>query len=189
VSGSEFDKFCRKALGFLEESGVPYLVIGGLAVIVLGEARATGDVDVIVFLDTKSAEALIRKAHLAGFGLDMDQEVARLRKTGTFCLRMAPFHLDLIQASLPFEREALRRVRPRTIFGKSVPFPTPEDLILFKVLAGRDKDLLDAEGVLRRHRGKLDRSYIEEALRAVCDLAEDTAPWARWEDCIRKSGT
>ncbi len=35
-------------------------------------------------------------------------------------------------------------------------FPSPEDLILFKILAGRDKDILDATGVARRHAGRLD---------------------------------
>jgi hypothetical protein len=33
--------------------------------------------------------------------------------------------------------------------------------MLFKVLAGREKDLLDAIGVVRRHRDGLDWTYIE----------------------------
>jgi hypothetical protein len=188
VAGSEFDHFCRNAFRFLEEADVPYLVIGGLAVIVLGEPRTTGDADVIAFLTLEEAEALILRARDAGFDLDEDQEAERLRQTGTLCLRQSPFHLDLILASLPFENEALRRARPRKLFGVAMPFPTPEDLLLFKVLAGRDKDLLDAQGVLRRHKGKLDLGYVEETLRSICDLAEEMAPWAHWMECLQKTG-
>ena len=93
----------------------------------------------------------------------------------------------MILASLPFEQEALHRARTRRLFGRSVPFPTPEDLLLFKVLAGRDKDLLDARGVLRRHRGKLDLRYVEDTLRSLCDLAEDRSPWNRWVECLEKA--
>ena len=46
-----FDRFCRDAFAFLDESGVEYLLIGGLAVMALGEPRTTADVDVIAFVD------------------------------------------------------------------------------------------------------------------------------------------
>ena len=39
VAPSEFDTFCRFAFAFLEESGIRTLVVGGLAVIVVGEPR------------------------------------------------------------------------------------------------------------------------------------------------------
>ncbi|MDA0818115.1 MAG: hypothetical protein O2946_11200, partial [Planctomycetota bacterium] len=60
-----------------------------------------------------------------------------------------------------------------------LPFPSPEDLILLKVLAGRDKDMLDASGVARRHGEKLDLGYLHRTLRPICELAEDMGPWNR----------
>jgi hypothetical protein len=68
-----------------------------------------------------------------------------------------------------------------------VPLPTPEDLILFKVLAGRDKDLVDAVGVARRHFSALDHRYLDATLDAVCDLAEDLAPRNRLDEVLRKA--
>ena len=47
------------------------------------------------------------------------------------------------------------------------------------MLAGRDKDMLDAEGVARRHGDRLDVSYLERTLRPICELAEDMGPWNR----------
>ena len=42
---SPFTVFCQKAFDFLGAAGVRHLVISGLAVGVIGEARTTADVD------------------------------------------------------------------------------------------------------------------------------------------------
>ena len=88
--------------------------------------------------------------------------------TVTLRFRRQPFQIDLITASLPFEEIAFRRAHYHELFGMRLPFSSPEDLILFKVLAGRDKDLLDAIGVARRHHGRLDRNYLEQTLQQLC---------------------
>lgn len=184
---SPFTTFCRKAFDFLEGSGIRYLVIGGLAVGAIGEARTTGDVDVVGFASPEDAEALITKAAEAGFNLRPEVEHERLRETGTLRFRHGPFQLDIILASLPFEEVAYSRAVKKRLFGRIVPLPTPEDLILFKVLAGRDKDILDAIGVARRHLPRLDRRYLEDTIQGICDLAEDTQPWRRLEDVLRRA--
>lgn len=184
---SSFNVFCQKAFDFLQGSGVRHLVIGGLAVGAVGEARTTGDVDVVGFASPEDAEALIAKAAAAGFDVRPEIEQERLRATGTLRFRHGPFQLDIILASLPFEEAAYNRSVKKRLFGRLVPLPTPEDLILFKVLAGRDKDILDAVGVARRHSARLDRRYLEDTIQGICDLAEDTTPWRRLEDVLRKA--
>lgn len=185
VSG--FDAFVRTAFTFLEDRGVRYLVVGGLAVVVVGEPRTTADADAVVFVSPDEAEALISAAASAGFTLDAQVERERLARTGTIRLRSGYFQFDLITASLPFEDQALARANWHTLLGMRLPFPTPEDLILFKVLAGRDKDLLDATGVARRHHDHLDTAYLERTLHPICDAAEDTAPWGRLQEVLAKA--
>lgn len=181
-----FDAFCREAVDFLIRAKVRYLLIGGLAVGAVGEPRMTGDVDVVGYLSTEQAISLIDAAIAAGFHVAPDER-KRLEATGTLRFSKAPFQLDIILASLPFEDEARARARKRRLFGRLVPLPTPEDLILFKVLAGRDKDLVDAVGVARRHFSALDRGYLDTSLEAVCDLAEDLAPRKRLDDVLHKA--
>ena len=176
---NRFDSFCQSAFDFLNGEGVGYLVIGGLAVVAIGEPRMTADVDVIAFLSQEGAEALVRRAPAAGFDVDVTLEIERLHATGTLRFKRAPFQLDIILASLPFEQGAMSRATPHLMFGRRVPFPTPEDLILFKVLAGRDKDMLDATGIAKRHAASLDWAYIEAIVRELCDAAEDMSPWQR----------
>jgi len=184
VAANEFDAFCRDAFGFLEASNTRYLVVGGLAVMVVGEPRTTGDADAVVFVSAAEAEALIRRAVGAGFEVREEIERERLATTGTIRLRRGRFQLDLITASLPFEEVASRRATVHELFGIRLPFPSAEDLILFKVLAGRDKDMLDAAGVARRHRGRLDLAYLEQTLRPICELAEDVGPWNRLQRAL-----
>ncbi len=47
-----------------------------------------------------------------------------------------------------------------------VPIATPEDMILFKLSAWREKDIPDARAILKRHGDRLDTAYLEK--------------WARW---------
>ena len=72
MRASEFDRFCRFAFEFLEREVVRYLVIGGLAVVAVGEPRTTADADVIAFMTAVEAESLISKASRAGFELRED---------------------------------------------------------------------------------------------------------------------
>lgn len=186
TSGRSFDHFCRDAVDLLERAAAPYLVIGGLAVAVVGEPRMTGDIDVVAYVDLERAEELIAEAIAAGFAAAEDER-ERLHQTGTLRFSKGSFQLDIILASLPFEDAARARARPGRLFGRRVPLPTPEDLILFKVLAGRDKDLVDAVGVARRHLASLDRAYLTATLDEICDLAEDVGPRQRLDDVLRKA--
>lgn len=185
---SEFDRFCRAAFELLDQTGTRYLVVGGLAVIAVGEPRTTGDVDVIAFLSAAEARRFIGAAAQAGFEVDSVLERRRLDETGTVRVRRAPFQLDVIVASLPFEETAYARSTPQRLFGRMVRFPSAEDLILFKVLAGRDKDILDAVGIARRHAARLDHRYLEHTLRPICDLAEDLSAWRRLHAVLKKAG-
>jgi hypothetical protein len=185
-SSPAFDAFCRDAVDFLSRASTPYLIIGGLAVATIGQPRMTGDIDVIGYLSMEQATALIDAAAVAGFTVAADER-ERLHSTGTLRFKKANFQLDIILASLPFEDDARARARKYRLFGRLVPLPTPEDLILFKVLAGRDKDLVDAIGVARRHLRGLDLRYLRATLDAVCDLAEDLSPRNRLDEVLRKA--
>ena len=187
MSPSEFDEFCRFAFRFLDDRGVRYLVVGGLAVVVVGEPRTTADADAVVYVSVDEAESLIRQAAQAGFEVHEDVERERLGRTGTMRFRRGRFQIDLITASLPFEEIACERGVFHELFGIRLRFPTPEDLILFKILAGRDKDMLDATGIVRRHGERLDVAYLERTLRPICDLAEDVNPWTRLQTVLRRA--
>ena len=185
---SSFDVFCRDSIDLIRSARTPFLLIGGLAVIALGVARTTADIDLVAYADPGRGAALIDLARAAGFTAAHD-ELARMEATGTLRFKRGPFQLDIILASLPFESAALERAQRKRLFGRLVPLPTPEDLLLFKVLAGRDKDLHDAVGIARRHLARLDRRYLERSINQVCDLAEDLTAKRQLEAVLAKAAS
>jgi len=78
MAANAFDEFCRSAFTILENQGTRYLVIGGLAVVAVGEPRTTADADAIVFVTPAEAEALIQHAAAAGFDVRLTTAGSRL---------------------------------------------------------------------------------------------------------------
>ena len=66
----------------------------------------------------------------------------------------------------PIEEEAIRRAVAVRMAGRDVRFCTAEDLILHKLASDRPRDREDAEGVLSRQRGALDRGYLDQRVEA-----------------------
>mgnify|MGYP001583415388 FL=1 len=156
-----------------EGLGLPYFVIGGLAASVIGEPRFTGDIDLDVFVHENEVGRLLAKARAAGFRFNKKTVLSNLAQFGTFRLARGGLHLDVLRASTGLEAQALKRVRRIRIHGVQANFPSPEDLILLKLVPGREQDLLDARAVLLRHRKRLDVGYLEKWARALSDEAED----------------
>ena len=63
------------------------------------------------------------------------------------------------------------------LHGVRTYLPTPEDLILLKIIPGRDTDTLDIKAVIERHKTKLDTGYLENWAQALSDEAQDLRIW------------
>jgi hypothetical protein len=59
--------------------------------------------------------------------------------------------VDLSCAGTAFELEALRRATRLRLGRRRIALPTPEDLIVFKAIAHRPRDLFDIEGIVLAH--------------------------------------
>jgi hypothetical protein len=72
--------------------------------------------------------------------------------------------VDVVLASSGLEDLFLSRVRPLDIGGTIVPLLDIEDLLIAKVLAGRPKDIDDAQALWRVHGSRLDAGRIRSVL-------------------------
>jgi hypothetical protein len=89
-------------------------------------------------------------------------EAVRLRKKG---YPDEPVVVDLLFATTPFEIEALGRRRPLRVLGVELPVASPEDLVVFKLIAGRPQDLADADALYRLHGDELDLDRVRRWCR------------------------
>jgi len=154
---------------FLQEHGVPFAIIGGLAVTARGEPRSTADVDAVIATDVAGGLALLKELRDSPFlpffsGVEEVVEKAFLLPLRH---RATNVKVDLALGMTGFEREAIRRATATPLGGCTVPVVSAEDLILMKLLASRARDTEDARRIVERQGESLDWRYLEETARGL----------------------
>ncbi|MBU1917337.1 nucleotidyltransferase family protein, partial [bacterium] len=155
-----FEDALKSIVSFFEKQKIPYFILGGLAVGVFGEARFTYDIDLTILLKEDDYGAVIKRLKAAKFSFDPKEAILSIIKFGSFRIFYKKVQIDIIIASTSLEEEAVRRKKKVSFMGQSTCFLTAEDLVLFKVIAGRPKDVLDAESIAIRQKKKLDKKYL-----------------------------
>ena len=153
--------------GVLDRWGRWY-VFGAQAVVAYGVPRLSADVDVTIKLVPDDPDQFVRDMQAAGFDLRVD-DASFVRRT-----RVLPFvhaatamPLDVVMAGSGLEDEFLARARATDLGGTTVPLIDVQDLIVAKILAGRPKDIGDAQSLWRAHGPGLDGGRIRHTLRLL----------------------
>lgn len=174
----------KKIVEFLNKEKYKYMVIGGIAAGTIGEPRVTGDVDVDIIISNEDIPVLLDKLKKSGFEVPKKQGIKSALRTGVFRVIYKDFYIDFLIASTELEKEAFERSKKRLLFGVKANFPTPEDMILLKIIPGRDKDMLDAKNIVLRHKEKLDKTYLENWAQRLSDEAQDMRVWNELEKLL-----
>ncbi|MBP1657683.1 MAG: hypothetical protein H6Q31_2284 [Bacteroidetes bacterium] len=145
----------------LESSGIPYMVIGGQAVLLHGEPRLTRDVDITLGVDASALPQVLAAVGQIGLSPVRSDVVDFVRRTNVLPLAEAVsgIRVDLIFSFTPYESEAIRRAVGVNFDDVTVRFASVEDLIIHKLVAGRPRDIEDIAGILARN-SSLDDAYL-----------------------------
>jgi hypothetical protein len=153
------------ALDTAESAPFDYLLYGGLAAGLWGEPRYTEDVDFVLFLPERHAYKFLREAARHGFSVEEDLAIQQLQVSGwarlPFGDRKSPWHLDLTLGDSPFDRSALGRKKKVELFDRKVWVASPEDLLVYKLVSWRDRDVMDVHAILKRQKS-LDVAYLRK---------------------------
>ena len=151
--------------GFLEREQVPYMVIGAVAGLAWGLRRATFDVDLTIWAGAR--EERLARALASSFSSRAPDPVVFVAETGVLPLSARGVSVDVIFGSLPYEENAIRRARPQTLGGRTIPFCSPEDLIVHKIISERPKDLDDVRQLARAAGATLDCGYLDPIVEGL----------------------
>jgi hypothetical protein len=88
--------------------------------------------------------------------------------------------IDVVFGALEFERQAIRRSVEVLVAGTPIQFCYPEDLILYKIISERERDLKDARGVVLRRLKTLDLAYLEPMILELSKALEKPEIWNSW---------
>lgn len=149
----------------LARAGLSHAFGGALALAYVAEPRGTVDVDVNVFTPVDDLDTV-----LGVFGeIDLRPEEDRARWVPIAGIRLrrqdGPYPVDLF-ASLDdryAEIEARTVIHPFGPDNLGVPFLSPEDLAVFKLSFGREKDWVDLRSIASSQ-SDLDADYVERQL-------------------------
>jgi hypothetical protein len=160
----------------LNEHGIRYALVGGLAVAHYAIPRMTQDVDILVLQeDAGKLLQLLRPYYARGTAQVMFFLIDETR-------------LDVLIATLRYQRAAVLNAQEGTYEGVPVKVISPRDLVLMKLLAAwerpsevdREQDRVDIMRILSAFGHQLtpdDIAYIAERLRELCFLPEEFARW------------
>lgn len=158
-----------KIAEILEKLDIPYIVSGGIALLVWGRPRFTADIDIVVELPKEKIPLLGRALQSLGEQGYIDQEMMLEAKESAgefnFIDGVTGVKVDFwILRDTEFDKSRLQRRVAKKIQEKEIFFSTAEDLLLMKLLWYHDlqsfRQKEDIISILKISGSVLDRAYI-----------------------------
>lgn len=156
-----FQNLLKKLARNLDKVHIPYMVIGGQAILLYGEPRLTKDIDITLGIGIDELEKVrnvVKKLNLKALISDVEGFVRDTLVLPTIDEKSG-IRVDFIFSFSPYEKQAIKRVN-NVKFGKTaVKFASLEDVVIHKVIAGRARDIEDVKSVLLKN-PHYDKWYI-----------------------------
>jgi hypothetical protein len=165
----------QRVIDHFENQGI---IIGGVAVSLLGKPRFTADAVAVILISIGELGHLVSSAEKEGFvpRIPNYEELARTNRILLLRHQQTGITCDISLGALPFENEAVNRSQLVHVGGLHLRLPSVEDLIIFKAVAHRPKDLMDIQTLVEMH-PDLDRTRIERWVRQFAELLEEPELW------------
>lgn len=164
-----------KVVKILSELKIPYLVTGGIAVLVWGRPRFTADIDLVVEVkreDLPKLQKALQQLSPKGY-IDLDAMEDALQHQSEFNFIDADTGVKVdfwVLTDSVLDQSRFKRRKPKKILGTNVYFTSPEDLILIKLkwykTSESSRQFEDIQSVLKITEN-LDRNYIEKMAHAL----------------------
>ncbi|MBT9138029.1 MAG: hypothetical protein DDT31_00573 [Syntrophomonadaceae bacterium] len=161
-----FEKLIKKIARHLDKSEIPYMIIGGQAVLLYGTPRLTRDIDITLGIDTDKFLLIEEVCRKSGLKILPEEPENFTRETKVLPAEETKLKIrvDFIFSFTPYERGAMKRARKVLMNSYLVKFASPEDVIIHKMFAGRAIDEEDIKNILIKNRGKVNLKYIRRWL-------------------------
>ncbi len=148
-----FQKLLKKIAYELNKNQIPYMVIGGQAVLLYGEPRLTKDIDITLGIGTEGLEKIKKIVSKLNLKILINNVEEFVKKTMVFPVfeEKTGIRVDFIFSFSLYERQAIERANSIN-FGKTiVKFATLEDTVIHKIISGRPRDIEDIKSILLKN--------------------------------------
>jgi len=156
-----FARLLKKIAIQLKKGAIPYMVIGGQAVLLYGEPRLTRDIDVTLGMGVNGLDKVKKIIRAIGLKILVEKEFVEQTMVLPTIDKKSGIRVDFIFSFSPYERQAIERGKDIKLGRTLVKFASLEDVVIHKVIAGRARDLEDVRSILLKN-PKHDLAYIEK---------------------------
>ena len=156
----------RRVASALDKSKIPYMIIGGQALLLYGRPRLTRDIDVTLGVDTDEYDRIESICRKLGLRILVEEPERFAKDTMVLPAEDTQLRIrvDFIFSFTPYETQAIKRTKEVRVKGYAVKFASCEDLVVHKMLAGRAIDEEDVKSILARQKNDIDLKYIDKWL-------------------------
>jgi hypothetical protein len=162
-----FERLLKKIALQLKKASIPYMVIGGQAVLLYGEPRLTRDIDITMGIGVEGLDRVKKIIPIIGLKSLVQKEKGFVERNMVFPTidKRSGIRVDFIFSFSPYGRQAIERAKDIKLGRTSVRYASLEDVVVHKVIAGRTRDLEDVRSVLLKN-PRYDSAYIKKWLKA-----------------------
>jgi len=160
-----FERLLKKIAIQLKKGAIPYMVVGGQAVLLYGEPRLTRDIDITLGIGVNGLGKVKKIIKAIGLKILVEKEKEFVEQNMVLPTldKKSGIRVDFIFSFSPYEKQAIERGKDIKLGRTLVKFVSLEDLVIHKVIAGRARDLEDLKSILLKN-PKYDLVYIEKWL-------------------------
>lgn len=159
-----------KIAKIFSQLNIPYIITGGIAVLIWGRPRFTADIDIVIELQPEKIDALEKALLELGRAGYVDKEAMRqaLERRGEFNFIDGETGVKVdfwIEKGTKLDLLRFKRKKTKIIRGQRVYFISPEDLILSKLewyqKSYSTRHLEDIESIIKISGEKLEMRYLK----------------------------
>ena len=148
-----FQKLLENIAGELSSQNIPYMIIGGQAVLLYGEPRLTRDIDVTLGIGIDGLDRVLNSVKNLKFQIlvpNWDNFVKETMVLPTLHEKSG-IRVDFIFSFSAYEHQAIQNVKRIKLGSRDVCFAALEDVIIHKIIAGRPRDLEDVRSIILKN--------------------------------------
>jgi len=161
-----FQSLLKKVARQLKNASIPYMVIGGQAVLLYGEPRLTRDIDITMGIGADGLDRVKKIILIVGLKILVEKEREFVERNMVLPTidKKSGIRVDFIFSFSSYERQAIERAKNIKLGRSLVRFASLEDVVIHKVIARRARDIEDVKSILLKN-PRYDSVYIEKWLK------------------------